>query len=110
MGRYVKRLRPGSYAAGLEGRRRTEPIHNGCDRKVYAAYLQSLGWQHTRIQRAPLSPGRGTSAGAPDCGGNGHVVAVIDGVIRDTYDSGGAGKRQVEGYWSLTPPNFRNSK
>jgi hypothetical protein len=31
---------------------------------------------------------------------NGHLVALIDGVIHDTYDSGGAGKRPVQGYWS----------
>jgi hypothetical protein len=27
-------------------------------------------------------------------------VAVIDGVIHDTFDSGGSGRRPVEGYWS----------
>jgi hypothetical protein len=28
-----------------------------------------------------------------------HLVAVIDGVIHDTHDSGGAGRRPVVGYW-----------
>jgi hypothetical protein len=31
---------------------------------------------------------------------DGHLVALIDGVIHDTYDSGGAGRRPVKGYWS----------
>src|SRR5262249_50182255 len=35
-GRYVKRLRPGSHAAISEERRRTEPIHEGCNEKVYS--------------------------------------------------------------------------
>jgi hypothetical protein len=30
-----------------------------------------------------------------------HFVALIDGVIHDTFDSGGAGKRPVDGYWSF---------
>ena len=29
-----------------------------------------------------------------------HYVALIDGVILDTYDSGGFGKCLVKGYWS----------
>src|SRR5262249_48798993 len=31
---------------------------------------------------------------------NRHLVALIDGVIHDTYDSGGFGRRPVQGYWS----------
>ena len=100
--RHVKRLRPGSYAAGLEGRRRTEPIHNGCDRKVYEPYLRSLGWQWTRIRERLFLRAGALPPGRLIVLVHGHLVAVIDGVIRDTYDSGGTGKRPVEGYYTRT--------
>jgi hypothetical protein len=107
--RHVKRLRPGSDAAGFEERRRTEPIHNGCERKVYAPYLRSLGWQYTRIRErlclraGALPPGRLIVLVY------GHAVAVIDGVIHDTYDSGGTGKRPMEGYWSQAAAEERKA-
>jgi hypothetical protein len=30
-----------------------------------------------------------------------HLVAVIDGVIHDTYNSGGKGHRPVRGYYAV---------
>ena len=30
-----------------------------------------------------------------------HLVAVIDGVIHDVGDCGGAGRRRVQGYWMM---------
>jgi len=35
---------------------------------------------------------------------NRHFAAVIDGVIRDTFDSGGAGRRPVLGYYTSSQP------
>lgn len=37
------------------------------------------------------------------CSCSRHVVAVIDGVIHDTYDSSRDGTRCVYGYWRLDP-------
>jgi hypothetical protein len=92
---YVKRLGPGSY----EERRRSEPIHNGCNEKVYGRYLRSLGWQYTRIKEHLCLRAGGLPSGRLIVSLNGHLVALIDGVIHDTYDSGGTGKRPVGGYW-----------
>lgn len=33
------------------------------------------------------------------CSCSGHLVAVIDGVLNDTFDSSRGGKRCVYGYW-----------
>lgn len=35
------------------------------------------------------------------CNCSGHVVAVIDGVLNDTYDSSRGGTRCVYGYWAF---------
>jgi hypothetical protein len=98
--RYTKSLHPGSYAAGHEERRRTEPIHNGCDRKVYGPYLRSLGWQYTRLRERTFLRAGALPPGRLIVQVNHHLVALIDDAIHDTWDSGGAGKRLVEGYWS----------
>jgi hypothetical protein len=65
--RYVKR-NPDSYAATSLGRRRTEPIHNGCNEKVYGPYLRSLWLAIHADKRAPLSPRRGSPVWALDRG------------------------------------------
>ena len=85
------------------GRRGTTP-RNGVDRKVFSAYLRSLGWRwvptmrigsgctvHLRADELP--PGRLIVSLSR------HMVAVIDGVIHDTYDSSRGGMRCVYGYW-----------
>jgi hypothetical protein len=98
--RYVKRLRPGSEAALIEERRRTEPIHNGCPNKVYGPYLKSLGWQYTRLRERTYLRAGALPSGRLIVSVDQHLLALIDGVIHDTYDSGGAGRRPVDGYWS----------
>jgi len=100
--RYVKRLRPGGDAALAEERRRTEPIHNGCDQKVYGRYLRSLGWQYTRIRERLCLRAGALPSGRLVVDLDRHLVALIDGVIHDTYDSGGAGRRPVKGYYRQT--------
>src|SRR5262249_56937776 len=95
--RHVKRLRPGSYAAISEERRRTEPIHEGCNEKVYSRYLQSLGWQYTRIRERLCLRAAALPSGRFVVDVNRHLVALIDGVIHDTYDSGGVCWRAVQG-------------
>jgi hypothetical protein len=98
--RYVKRLRPGSYDALYEQRRRSEPIENGCREKVSGPYLRSLGWHYTRIREHLCLRAGALPSGRLIVNLDNHYVAVIDGVIHDTYDSGRAGKRPVMGYWS----------
>jgi hypothetical protein len=65
-------------------------------------YMQSIGWQYTEPKeplflRADMLP-RGRLVVLVSQ----HWVAVIDGDIYDTYDSGGGGKRPVVGYWQPT--------
>jgi hypothetical protein len=98
--RYVKRLRPGSAAHGVEERRRTKPVDNGCGEKIYGPYLRSLGWQYTRLRARVYLRAGALPSGRLIVLVNHHLVAVIDGAIHDTYDSGGHGKRPVASYWS----------
>jgi hypothetical protein len=74
---------------------------HGCSDGAYGPYLESLGWKFTstkdqriRLRADELPPGRLIAKV------HRHLVAVIDGVIRDTHDSGGAGRRPMTGYWS----------
>jgi hypothetical protein len=67
--------------------------------EVWVPYLESLGWQYidtderkVRLRADELPKGR--LIVSINC----HLVAVIDGVIHDTYDSGGAGRVSVHGY------------
>jgi hypothetical protein len=87
---YIKRSRSG----------KEDKNGYGCYDAIYSRYLKSIGWQYTRIKghlflRADQLP-RGRLVVLV----NRHAVAVIDGVIHDTYNSGGAGKRPVRGYWT----------
>jgi len=74
---------------------------HGCSDGAYGSYLESLGWKFTstkgqrkvHLRADELPPGRLIVRVSR------HLVAVIDGVIRDTHDSGGAGRRPVTGYW-----------
>jgi hypothetical protein len=76
-----------------------DPDH-GCADGVYGPYLESLGWKFTstkdqkvRLRADELPLGRLVVQISR------HLVAVIDGVIHDTYDSGGEGRVRVKGYW-----------
>ena len=83
-GRSIKRSRNGGYNA----------------KGAYVGYLKSLGWEYTEpkdtyLRADMLPPGRLVVLV------NRHAVAVIDGIIHDSYDSGGrSGKVRVEGYWT----------
>jgi hypothetical protein len=81
------------------GVRRFDPDHGVRD-EAYGPYLEELGWSFTstkgkkvRLRADELPKGRLiVSTG-------GHLVAVIDHVIHDTFDCGGAGRVGVKGYW-----------
>ena len=72
----------------------------GCSDEAYGPYLKSLGWSYTstkgqvRLRADELPRGRLIVRISR------HLVAVIDRVIYDTHDCGGAGRVRVKGYWS----------
>lgn len=84
----------------------------GVGRRTYDKYLEGHGWAwratmligsgckvHLRADELP--PGRLIVRVS------GHVAAVIDGVLHDTYDHSRGGTRCVYGYWSkphVSPP------
>lgn len=93
-----------AMSAELGGRR---SARDGVTRKVFDAYLTSLGWQWTptmqigagcqvHLRRDELPPGRLVVRVSK------HMTAVVDGVIHDTHDPSRDGTRCVYGYW--TPP------
>lgn len=91
-----------------EAKRRGGPrsARNGLKRPVYDAVLLELGavWTptmgigtgctvHLRADELPW--------GRLVCSVSKHMVAVIDGVVHDTYDCTREGTRCVYGYWRL---------
>jgi hypothetical protein len=77
---------------------------SGVYRVTWQKYLESLGWQWTPT----MSIGSGCKvhlrdgelpAGRLVVSVSKHMVAVVDGVIRDTADPSRAGTRCVYGYW-----------
>ncbi len=77
---------------------------NGVLRKFYQKYLESIGWEwfptmrvgqgctvHLRAEELPK--GRIIARCSK------HLVAVVDGVVHDTYDCTRAGTRCVYGYF-----------
>ena len=78
---------------------------HGCADKVYGPYLESLGWKFTSTKELPRGKGVHLRADELPPGRlivhiSRHLVAVIDGIIRDTGDCGGAGRVRVQGYWT----------
>ena len=80
------------------------PDH-GVSHEAYRPYLEGLGWRYTSTKELPR--GEGIHLRADELPGGRlivslpyHVVAVIDGVIHDTSDCSGAGRRRIRGYWS----------
>src|SRR5262245_6146361 len=81
---------------------------HGCADKVYGPYLESLGWKFTSTKELPRGKGVHLRADELPPGRlivhiSRHLVAVIDGIIRDTGDCGGEGRVRVQGYWRATP-------
>lgn len=98
------RSRAAKRAARGGGRTGTTP-RNGVHPKVFGKYLEGLGWRWVPT----MSIGSGCQvhlrAGELPAGRlvvrvSRHVVAVVDGVLHDTYDSSRGGDRCVYGYWT----------
>jgi hypothetical protein len=77
---------------------------NGVHRKIYQAYLESLGWQWVSC----MGIGTGTTihlkanelpAGRIIARLSGHLCAVIEGVIHDAFDPSRHEQRCVYGYF-----------
>lgn len=92
--------------AKLAGRSRSP--RDGVPRKLYEPYLFNAGWYWTPT----MAIGTGTTvhldpeelpAGRLITRVSKHVVAVIDGVVRDTYDPTRGGTRAVYGYYAPGP-------
>lgn len=99
----TSRSRSARRAARGGGRRGTTP-RNGVAKTLVRRYLASLGWTWTPTMRI----GSGCTvhlradelpAGRLIAKVSKHIVAVIDGVIHDTYDCSRDGTRCVYGYW-----------
>lgn len=82
-----------------------KPVRDGCNKNSDKKYLTELGWQW----HPTMSIGQGctTHLRADDlpmgrivCQVSGHLVAVIDHVVNDTYDCTRDGTRCVYGYWT----------
>jgi hypothetical protein len=99
--RYVKRF-PRSWIARWIKRSRHgrgwDPAEGSYD-KIYGAYLKSIGWQYTPVEGRLHLRADEVPLGRVIIPVHRHLVAVIDGVIHDTYNSGRAGCRPVVGYW-----------
>ena len=86
-------------------RARGKSVRNGTSKETAKRYLASLGW----VWKATMGIGTGTTVhlraselpkGRLVVACSGHYVAVVDGVIHDTYDPSRGGKRAVYGYWT----------
>lgn len=88
-------------------RERGRSPRNGVSRKVYDKYLKDLGWKwHPTMSigtgcRVHLKSGELPRRGNLIVRVSKHIVAVVDGVINDTYDCSREGTRCVYGYYSL---------
>jgi hypothetical protein len=68
---------------------------------VFRPYLVSLGWLHTPItNRKIYLRANQLPSGRIIVEVRNHLVAVIDGVIHDTYNSGMNGRRPVTDYYT----------
>ena len=87
--------------------RKSSPRDGGTSMKTTHKYLKSLGWSW--IPTMQIGSGCKVHLKQDELpSGNiivrlsGHLCAVIDGVINDTYDPSRDGTRCVYGYWSNT--------
>ena len=77
---------------------------NGVYRFVYAKVLEDLGWKNVSCcedgcDEIHLNNEEIPEEGTVICRLDKHAVAVIDGVIHDTYNSARDGNRRVYEYW-----------
>jgi hypothetical protein len=101
---YVRRWPCSKVARSIRrGRNGFDPAR-GSYPKVYERYLRSLGWEFapTKEQKKVYLRADDLPPGRVIVSVHQHLVAVIDGVIHDTYDTAGKGRRPVYGYYTRT--------
>jgi hypothetical protein len=95
-------------------KRRPRSVRDGVPRQAYDAYLAAIGW----VWRPTMAVGSGCQVhlaagelpqGRLVCRLSGHLTAVVDGVVRDTFDPGRDGTRCVYGYWQMGPVGLTGS-
>lgn len=96
---YAKRWPRSKTARWIKKSRSGGDPDHVCFDAVSARYLRSIGWQYTRLRERVFLRSDQLPRGRLVVMINRHAVAVIDGVIHDTHDSGGAGRRPVKGYY-----------
>lgn len=101
---YAKKAR-GRLKNELAKSHRRSP-RNGVYKKIYGQYLRSIGWVWVPTMRVNQVGPRvrlcpdDLPEGRIICQVTRHLVAVIDGVAHDIYDSTYEGTRQVFGYYT----------
>lgn len=95
---YAKKERTGKRKKGISSAR------NGVYTATYRRIMDGLGWKWKATMR--IGSGCTTHLRAEElpkgriiCNVSKHFVAVVDGVIHDTYDCSRDGTRCVYGYW-----------
>src|SRR5262249_2326010 len=83
-----------------EGIRKSKKGAYNFEPQAVDPYLRAIGWEFTRPKEPMRLRADDLPSGRLIVSINRHYVAVIDGVIHDLYDSGGAGKIKVEGYYT----------
>ena len=81
---------------------------SGVERRLYHKYLKSIGMEWTSLIVKGLKYHRlddMPTEGRFICSVRGHLTAVVDGVIQDTFNPIEDGRRVVYGYYS-----FKNNK
>lgn len=81
-----------------------ESPRNGVYTIVYSKMLEDLGWEYISCsddgnETVYLRDGELPTEGVIICRIERHAVAIVDGVIHDTFNSAGDGSKKVYGYW-----------
>lgn len=93
-------------AARMAARGKPRSARNGIDPAVYKAWFAEHGWTWTACTgigqgcRVHLRAAEIPSRGSHVMRLSKHLCAVVNGVVRDTYDPSRCGTRCVYGYWT----------
>jgi len=104
----IERRQGLEYGFAHQTKQKPTPL-TGLTSKVYGPYLKWLGWEY--VHKPPKADGkplrlqpRLMPKGRLIVQVSRHLVAVIDGVIHDTYYSALRGRRPIQG-WYFRKPN-----
>jgi len=89
---------------------KSRSARQGVKKEIYNAFLNEMGWKWTPIMgigtgcRVHLRDGE-LPYGTLIARLSGHIVAVVDGEVHDTYDPTRGGTRCVYGFWMKDSSN-----